>query len=292
MASTNNEPWTVLKLINWTKDYFHKACFEDARLSAEVLLAYVLKCQRIELYTRFDYLPTPDELSAFKALVQRAIKNEPIAYMVGEKEFYSLRLKVTPDVLVPRTETEVLAREAITHLAKLDPNGTAWDSFTGSGCVAIAVASQSRTARVLATDISQAAIAIARENAQLNHVADRVRCLVGDKLTLPEDCRDMLPFTVITGNPPYVALNQMITETVKHEPSVAVWGGKEGMDFIRPLVEGAPEYLRSGGALIMEFGFGQADAVRDLAVATGQYHEPRILSDHQGIERTMTAIRK
>jgi len=117
--------------------------------------------------------------------------------------------------------------------------------------------------RVLATDISPKAVEVATENAQSNQVADRVRCRVSDLLTLPEDCRDLAPFEVITANPPYISLNQMISETVKHEPSIALWGGKDGMDFIAPILAKAPELLRSGGALIMEFGYAMADAVRD-----------------------------
>lgn len=294
MTNTNSqeEVWTVLKLINWTKDYFQKAHFEDARLSAEVLLAHALHCRRIELYTRFDYIPTTAELGEFRETVQRARKYEPIAYIIGEKEFYSLRFKVTPEVLVPRSETEMLVREAVEHLKGLGRPGTAWDVCTGSGCVGIATASQVKDARVLGTDISETALTVANENAELNGVADRVRFRPADLLTLPEDCADLAPFDVITGNPPYVADNQMITEVVKAEPKVAIFGGPDGLNFIRPLVNKAHELLRPGGALIMEFGYAMADAVRDLTVGTGEFKEPKILSDHQGIERSMVAIRK
>jgi release factor glutamine methyltransferase len=286
------ETWTVLKLINWTKEFFEKARLENPRLCAEMLLAHVLQCPRIGLYTRFDYQPSPAELAEFRELVGRARKFEPVAYLVGEKEFYSRRFKVTPDVLVPRSETELLVREAVEHLRPKSGSLTAWDVCTGSGCVGIALATQVKDLAVLATDISPKAVEVATENAQSNQVAGRVRCRVSDLLTVPEDCRDLAPFEVITGNPPYISVNQMISETVKHEPSIALWGGKDGMDLIGPILAKAPDMLRSGGALIMEFGYAMADAVRDAAVATGQFREPRILRDHQEIERAMVALRK
>jgi release factor glutamine methyltransferase len=292
MTSQTPAPWTVLRLLNWTKEYFAKVNLEDPRLSAEMLLAYILKCRRIELYTRFAYEPTAAELENFRALVQRAHDFEPVAYLVGSKEFYSLPFKVTTDVLVPRWETEILVAEALEHLKKLGNPGSVWDVCTGSGCVAVAVAHGAKDAAVLATDISPEAVAVAQENAVANGVSDHVRCRVADLLTLPEDCSDMKEWDVITANPPYVALNQGITETVKHEPSVALWGGKDGLDLVRPIVASAGNLIRPGGILAMEFGFGMADAVRDLIVATGQFTEPRIISDHQGIERSAVTVKK
>lgn len=292
MANSSEQDWTVLKLINWTKDYFEKVQIENPRLCAEVLLAYVLKCQRISLYTRFNYVPTAEELAEYRALVQRAHNFEPVAYLVGQKEFYSLTFKVNKDVLIPRTETEVLAKEALDHLHRTGPLGTVWDVCTGSGCVGIAIAHESKDTLVLVTDISPEAVGVAQANADSNKVADRVRCRVANLLTLPEDCRDLAPFQVITGNPPYISENQGITEVVKHEPSIALWGGKTGMDYMAPIIQQAPALLRSGGALILEFGYAMADDVRDATVATGAYAEPRILCDHQGIERSMVAIRK
>lgn len=291
MNRPDEGPWTVLKLINWTRDHFTAAHLEDPRLSAEVLLASVLKCPRVQLYTRFDYQPTPQELAAFRALVRRAAAHEPVAYLVGEKEFYSLRFKVTPDVLVPRSETEALVSEAVAHLRRVGGPARLWDVCTGSGCVAVATASQVPQASVLGTDISAAAVAVAAENAAAHDLADRVRFRVADLLALPDDCRDMAPFHVITGNPPYVAANQMITETVKHEPPVAVHGGADGLDFLRRLVADAPTLLAPGGALILEYGFAQADAVCALIAATGAFDAPRVLRDHQGIERSLVAIR-
>jgi release factor glutamine methyltransferase len=287
-----DQPWTVLRLINWTKEYFAKAGISDARLAAEMLLAHVLKCRRIELYTRFEYLPTPDELTAYRELIARAKQHEPVAYLVGEKEFYSLRMKVTAEVLIPRPETEALVSEAVGHLRTLGRAGRVWDFCTGSGCVAVAIAWQAKDAVVLATDISPTAIEVAAQNVAAHKVGDRVRCRQADLLNLPPDCEDWRQCDVLTANPPYVGQDDEVAAEVRHEPCLALRAGPEGLDVIRPLVAGAGQFLLAGGKLVMEFGYGQADAVRDLIVATGAFAEPKILRDHQEIERVAVATRR
>lgn len=291
MTANSPGPWTVLRLLNWTKDYFARGRLDEPRLSAEILLSHVLVCKRIDLYTRFDYQPSPEELRGYRQLVSRAIQHEPVAYIVGWKEFYSLRLKVTPDVLVPRSETEILVAEAVAHLRELKRQGLMWDICTGSGCVAIAVAANVPNVSVLATDVSKKAVAAAAENTAAHELTSRVRCRVADLLWLPDDCSDMKDFDVITANPPYVADNEMISQTVKHEPPGAVRGGPDGLDFIRLIVRDAPRFLGPAGALIMEFGFAQADGVRNCIGETDRFAEPRTLTDHQGIERSVV-VRK
>ena len=288
----HDQPWSVLRLIDWTKDYFARAGLGDSRLAAEVLLAHVLRCRRIELYARFEYLPNDGELTAFRGLVARAHAREPVAYLVGEKEFYSLRFKVSPDVLVPRPETEVVVAEAIAHLRSLGRPGRVWDVCTGSGCIAVAVAAQVRDAAVLATDVSPKAIEIAAENVAAHGLTDRVRCRQCDLLDLPGDCRDWRRLDVLTANPPYVATGADVAAEVAHEPQIALRAGADGLDVIRPLIAAAPDALGPAGRLVMEFGFDQADAVRDLIVATGAFDEPRILRDHQHIDRTVVAARR
>ncbi len=292
MADAARETWTVLKLLNWTKEYLARAKVEEVRVAAEVLLAHALGCRRIDLYARFDYEPAPEQLAGFRGLVKRAADLEPVAYLVGHKEFYSLDFRVTPDVLVPRPETESLVTEAIGHLERLGRAGRVWDVCTGSGCVAVAIASQRPDAAVLATDVSAPAVEVAAANADAHGLAERVRCRVADLLTLPDDCADLAPFDVITANPPYVADGDPIGPTVDREPHVALYAGATGLDVIRPLIAGAGVHLAPGGAFIMEFGLGQADAVRDLIVATDPFTEPRILRDPQNIERTVVAERK
>lgn len=290
--SNDAEQWTVMKLLDWTKAFFAESNVQSPRLAAEVLLAHTLGCQRIELYARFDQMPDDAQRTKFRELVRGAAQHQPIAYLVGYKEFYSLRMKVTPDVLVPRSETEMLVTEAVAHLRALQRDVTAWDVCTGSGCVAVAVASQVQTARVLGTDISPEAVAVAGENAAAHGAADRTEFRTADLLALPEDCAAMSPFDVITANPPYVCDGDEVAPCVHHEPAGALYAGSDGLDCLRPLISAAGEFLHPGGALILEFGLGQADAVRDMIVSTGAMAEPRILRDHQQIERCAVALRQ
>ena len=154
---TNNEPWTVLKLLDWTRKHFEQAGVESPRLCAEVLLGHCLDRPRVQLYAQFDYSPTPAELAQYRQFVRRSAEGEPVAYLVGKKEFYSLEILVTPDVLIPRPETELLVDQAVAHLRSLSGEGFVWDVCTGSGCVAVGVARNAPQAQVLATDLSEQA---------------------------------------------------------------------------------------------------------------------------------------
>jgi len=287
-----DQPWSVLRLINWTKDYFARSGVNDPRLAAEVLLAHVLSCPRIELYARFEHQPSAEELAEYRRLVSLARDHEPVAYLVGQKEFYSLRIEVTPDVLVPRPETEILVSEAVAHLRSLGRPGRMWDACTGSGCVAVAAASQVRDAQVLATDVSAPAVAVAERNADAHGLADRVRCRAADLLELPADCGDWRVCDVLTANPPYVADGDDVAEEVKREPRIALYAGPDGLDVIRRLIRAAPGFLAPGGKLAMEFGIGHAEAVGDLIDQADAFEEPRFVYDHQRLERVVVAVRQ
>lgn len=277
-------------MINWTKGYLSRAGVEDARLAAEVLLAHVLGCERIELYARFDRLPDEHQLAEYRELIRRAAAQEPVAYLVGRKEFYSLSMQVTPDVLIPRPESEILVDHAVRFL-NASERPRMLDACTGCGCVAVATSVNSPRTTILATDISEEAVVVAAGNAELHGVAERVRCRVADLLDVPQDCRDLLPFDVITANPPYVADDEPVAETVSYEPGIALYAGKTGLEFIRRIVAQASGLLRPGGALIMEVGFSQADDVRDIIAESEYFDEPQILHDRQDLERTAVTIR-
>jgi len=293
MTDDHQAPWTVGKLLDWTRRHLAPAGIDQPRVAAELLLAHVLRCRRIDLYTRFDYQPTADELTAFRQLIKRAARHEPVAYLTGRKEFYSMEFHVTADVLIPRPETEILVCEAVSHLRSGRGEATTmWDVCTGSGCVGIAVAANVPGVRVLATDISPQAVAVAAANAEAHGLGDRVRCRTADLLTLPEDCRAMLPFNVIAANPPYVADGEEVAATVEHEPPAALRAGEDGLDYLRPIIRGAGDFLAPNGAMLLEFGCGQADEVRDLIAETGAFDEPRVIRDHQDIERAAAAIRR
>jgi len=194
-------------------------------------------------------------------------------------------------VLIPRPETEQLVDLALARLQPLNRPTALWDVGTGSGCVAIAAAKNLDALTVLATDVSEDAIAVAAANAERNGVADRVRCRVANLLERPADCGDLASFDAIVANLPYIADGEGIAESVKHEPDLALRGGADGLDLLRPLVAEAPEQLNIGGVLIMEFGFTQGDDVRDLICETDCFDEPEIICDHQELERIAIATR-
>ncbi|MBS3733800.1 MAG: peptide chain release factor N(5)-glutamine methyltransferase [Phycisphaerae bacterium] len=284
--------WTVLSILKWTKAYFARAGLETPRLAAEVLLAHVLGCRRIELYARHDYPPTGQQRRRYRELIARAARGEPVAYLVGGKEFYSLWFTVTGEVLIPRSETELLVDEAVARLRRCgNERPHLWDACTGCGAVAVAGAHEVPGAVVLATDASRPAVAVAHGNAAAHDLGDRVTCRVASLLELPDGCDAFAACDVITANPPYVAEGDTVGPGVVHEPRQALYAGTDGLDVLRPLIAQAPRRLRAGGALIVEFGAHHADAVRDLVVATGAFDEPRIVRDHQGIERVAVAVR-
>ena len=299
----NPARWTVLALLNWTRGHLESAGADSPRLAAEVLLAHALGCRRIELYTRYDFAPAEAQLARFRELVTRAARREPVAYLVGEKEFYSLPFLVTPDVLIPRPETELLVEQAVGVLRGLDGPGAMWDVCTGSGCVAVATAKQVPGTAVLATDLSPAAVEVAKKNAARHGLDGRVTVRQADLLTLPADWPPQaqqplqfgqpLPaaFDVITANPPYVPDKGEVAPEVAHEPAVALRGGPDGLDFLRRIIAGAPAFLRAAGALILEFGVDQGPAIRDLLAGTGAFREPKVFRDHHEIERAVVAVR-
>jgi release factor glutamine methyltransferase len=290
---SETRPWTVLALLNWTKDYFQRQGIDSPRLCSEMLLAHCLGCRRVELYARFAEEPDDALRRRFRELVRRAAEGVPVAYLVGEKEFYSLPIKVTPDVLIPRPESELLVDRAVEHLRAVGEGALGWDACTGSGCVGLAVAHNAPAARVLLTDVSEAAVAVARDNAEQLGLADRVHAAPADLLNLPPDWDGDDTFDVITANPPYVSEGDPLGMGVDKEPSVALYGGGEdGLDLVRRLIAAAPPRLKPGGLFCMEFGLGQADDVRDLIVATDAFDEPRMLLDQQQLERTAVTVRR
>jgi release factor glutamine methyltransferase len=292
MAEASPAKWNVLALLNWTRGHLERCGVPSPRLAAEVLLAATMGCRRIDLYTRYDYSPPEEQLERFRDLIRRAAAREPVAYLVGEKEFYSLPIRVTRDVLVPRPETEILVEQAVERLRAIAAPGWLWDVCTGSGCVAVAVAKQVPGAEVLASDLSPAAAAVARRNVETHGLEDRVRVFVADLLGLPADWTGRPTFDVIMANPPYVPDAAEVAPEVLHEPAMALRGGADGLDFIRRIVRDAPPLLAPGGALVLEFGLDQAPAVRELLAAAGAFEEPRVLRDHQGIERSALALKR
>lgn len=255
---------------------------DEAALDAEVLARHVLECDRATLLTRArDPLPSAfDRL--FQQLLARRLAREPIAYIVGHREFWGLEFEVTPAVLIPRPETELIVEEALRSLPARDAAAQIVEVGAGSGCLAVALAVEFPAAHVTATDISHDALAVAYRNAVRHNVIGRITFLHGDlfeNVTGPAD--------LIVSNPPYVPTGDratLQTEVARYEPAAALYGGPDGLDVIRRLLDGAPAVAAPGGWLMMEFGYGQEAAVDDAARRTG-WTVARIRSDLQGIPR-------
>jgi release factor glutamine methyltransferase len=276
------------RLLVWTTEYLKEKRCESPRLDAEVLLAHVVGCPRIQLYTRYDELASDEVRSQYKKLVLRRTEGCPVAYLVGYKEFYNLRFAVSPAVLVPRPETEILVLEAI-RLAKALAAPKVLDVGTGSGAIAVTLAKHLPQAQVTAVDISPAALEVAQRNAQTHGAFDRIQFVLGDLLG---EFRDEERFDVIVSNPPYVATEEwhQLPETVaKFEPRQALDGGPAGMLIIERLLREAKEHLLPGGTVLMEIGANQGKPVLALAERVGGYDKVAILPDHAGLPRVFRA---
>lgn len=282
------EQWTVRRILEWTTAHLSKHGSESPRLDAEILLAHSRKCKRIELYTRFDEVLTEEQRGTMRELVQRRAKAEPVAYLVGHREFYGLPFRVTADVLIPRPDTETLVMELLS-LAKSVESPRILDVGTGSGCIAVAIAANLKSAQLTAIDLSQAALNIAKENAEANKVSDQITFLEGDGYTpLPGEAQ----FDFIVSNPPYVAegeLDQLQPDVRLHEPKLALVSGSDGLDLARKLIQEAPQHLVKGGGLLLEISPEQAETVQDLMQADGRYGNVRILKDLSGLPRVAAA---
>lgn len=258
------DPWTPLKLLEWTTARFTDRGISGARLEAQILLAHVLQCTRTALYTGFDKPLADAELGAYRELIKRRLGGEPVAYLVGETEFWSLPFHVDRSVLVPRPDTETLVETA---LALAPAATTVLDLCTGSGVIAVSLAHDLPAAHVVATDLSPQAAAIARKNADRNAVGGRVDVRVGD-LFAPVRGEQ---FELVASNPPYIATSVLSTLSaeVKREPPLALDGGATGLAFYERIAAAAAAHLTPAGLLVLEHGFDQAEPVAALLVAAG-----------------------
>ncbi|MDI6725458.1 MAG: peptide chain release factor N(5)-glutamine methyltransferase [Smithellaceae bacterium] len=255
------------------------------RLDAEVLLSHFLKIDRLVLITEPQRSLTEDEVRDFIFWVERRTLGEPVAYITGMKEFWSLPFEVNRDVLIPRPETELLVEEAIKE-ATGRKEIRILDLGTGSGAIAVALAHELKNARLVATDISPAALMTAEGNARANGVADRITFLWGD-LFAPVDGF----FDIIVSNPPYIAEEDfpLLPVGVKgYEPSSALLAGPDGTDVLRRIIEAAPTFLKPGGSLLLEIGARQRDAIALLLGRAGLI-EPVFRRDYAGYWRVARA---
>jgi release factor glutamine methyltransferase len=288
------EAWTVGRLLQWTADYLKRHQSESPRLDAEVLLAHALGCQRIQLYTTFDETPPEPARTAFRALVRRRAEGEPVAYLVGKREFYSLSFRVTPDVLIPRPETEMLVLTLL-DLVKQQYAGREvriCDVGTGSGIIAVCAAKYLPQARVTAVDISPAALEVARANAADHGVAGRIEFCPSDLLSaVPAEAQ----FDFVVSNPPYVAESEMETlarDVRTFEPRTALVAGPQGTEVIARLIPAALARLPADGYLLLEISPLIHDRVLALVRSESQLELAPTIKDLARRARVIQARKK
>ena len=293
MPDTPEQTWTIKQLLDWTSDFFSKSTIGNARLEAEVLLAEALDCQRIQLYTRFDEQPPTQQLTEFRDWVKRRAAGEPVAYLAGHREFYSLRFHVDSNVLIPRPETEHLVVAAVEFAKSLNSNPIRIiDVGTGSGCIAVTLATLIENCKIAATDISEPALEIAKSNAAHHAVESKMHFFAGDLLdALPPGSS---PVHLIVSNPPYIGKLEISTvddQVKNHEPDIALFSGDHGTEIIQRLVNDAAQFLLPQGALMFETSPIIMDRCVDLVRNHQAYSEVRVIKDFSGHDRIVVATR-
>ncbi len=288
----NDQPWTIGRLLTWTTDFLREKNSDSPRLDAEVLLAHARGCQRIELYTAFEEETEEPVRTAFRDLVRRRAEGTPVAYLVGHREFFSLTFLVTPKVLIPRPETELLVVRSL-DLAKSnsEPVRIA-DIGTGSGVLAVCLAKHLPTCSVTAMEVSPAALEIAKQNAARHEVGARIDFVCSD---LFAECLDAEEFDLIVSNPPYVASSEMpeLDAGVRdHEPHLALDGGEQGTEIIERLVPQAAEHLKPEGWLLIEVSPTNAARVEQLLAAESSLKGHETILDLAGLPRIVQAQRQ
>lgn len=286
-----DEPWTVRRLLTWTKEYLEKHGSESPRLDAEVLLAFVLGRPRVQLYTNYEEEVAAEARTRFRELIRRRAEGAPVAYLVGKKEFFSLALAVSPAVLIPRPDSEYVVLEFL-QLMRGRPKPACVDVGTGSGNLALACLHQHPTARFLAVDVSPEALAVAAGNAETLGLARRVEFRRGDLL---DPVAADGPFDAIVSNPPYIATAEVarLEPGVRdYEPHLALDGGPDGLDVVRRLVEQAVPALKPGGHLILEIGSDQEGPVRALLGDRAELEVAPTVEDGAQHPRVIRATRR
>jgi len=284
------EAWTIRRVLAWAADDLRARDSDTPRLDAELMLAHVLGSTRIQLILDSERPLLPDELAGYRELHKRRRAGEPVAYLRGEREFWGLPFRVDKRVLVPRPDTEILVEVALRRTEASSLGGHALDLCTGSGCVAIAFAHERPTWKVLGTDISEGALEVARDNAQrlgvVPHTWFRASDLYADLgLEAPR-------FELITANPPYIPkvdAHELAGNIRDFEPHVALFGGDDGYEITRRIIDEAPAYLRPGGVLAMELGAGQAPEVERMFTERG-FGEVERSKDLAGLERVVSGV--
>ena len=289
---TQQLSWNVRRILQWTTEFFERKEVDSPRLSAELLLAHVLKLPRIKLYTDHDRPLVEEELTAYRELVRRAAEQEPIAYLTGKAHFFDLELDIRPGVLIPRPDTETLVEVALNHCRHTPgmESPRILELCTGSGCIAAALAAHLKTAILTAVDIEPASIELARHNFGQLGLQQRINLMQGDLFTPLRDAVDSSPYHLILSNPPYIRTAELasLDRSVRDfEPRRALDGGPDGLCFHRRILQQAPDHLLPGWLVMLEIAFDQGDDTLALAGQFARFINVRIIKDAAGNNRVL-----
>ena len=290
-AKRGRPEWTLIKLVQWATEYFDSHHIDSPRATAEILLAHAINAKRIDLYLRYDQPLNSGELNRFKMLIKRRTDREPVAYILGRKEFWSMDLEVNRSVLIPRPETECLVERALESLGA-DPSPgckSILELGTGSGAVVLALASENVRHSYLGTDVSSDAVRVARRNSMRHGMDANIRFMVADWFA-PFDAKSGI-FDLIVSNPPYIRsgdLKRLQPEIHTYEPVAALDGAKDGLRYLRHIIQCAYLYLKPAAALLLEMGHDQQAPLKQIIDACGQYEDAQFYKDYSGHDRIVS----
>jgi release factor glutamine methyltransferase len=292
MSETQIKSWRIIDIINWGSQYLKSKGIDEARLTIELMLCHVLKCRRIDLYIDFERPLTKSELEELRNIIKRRLKREPLQYIIGKTEFMGLEFKISPDVLIPRPETEILVEKTIETIKKEFPNKTivkVLDIGAGSGNISISIAKfLGEKVKVLGIDLSDKAIQIAEENAKLNNV-ENVEFMCFDFFDADFENKFQNQFDIIVSNPPYISKEEFETlqeEIKNHEPRIALTDESDGLTFFRRLADLGKKIISNRGFILAEMAYNQAEKVKEIFKNTG-YKEIETFKDYIGFERVI-----
>ena len=277
---------TIAEILRWAEGYLIQQEVPSPYVDAEYILAHILRCQRKDLLIHPYRALLADEVAKFSACVERRGRREPLQYITGEVEFRGLLFHVSREVLIPRPETELLVDEVVKSVSK--KGATVLDLCTGSGCIAVCIAKELNDCRVYAVDISDGALAVARENAIRYAAGERITFLSGDLFDAIDPLNLKGKFDIIVSNPPYVSAEEMEVlqpEVKNYEPASALYGGEDGLDFYRRIIHESPYYMAAGGYLVMEVGYRQAWRIKSLLEEEKVFGKIAVIKDLNGIDR-------
>jgi len=294
-ASADAGQWTIIKLIRWSTSYLKSYEIDSPRATGEILLAHALQLKRIDLYLKYDQPLVSEELQIFKSLIKRRVRREPVAYILGAKEFWSLDLEVNPAVLIPRPETECLVEVALDLMGQQisGPQQRILDLGTGSGAIVLALASQQPRHMYFASDRFQSTVEVACRNAGRHGLSSSIHFLAGDWFSALNSSRT--GFDMIVSNPPYIpsqVISGLQPEIHQYEPVVALDGDRDGLACYRNIIGAAHNYLKPGGALLLEIGHDQREDARQIAAVSDRYEEFNCSKDYSGYDRVISMRRR